>query len=38
LSVQIEDSVCVGDDAPIILSAEAPKEIADIEALAKSHI
>ena len=33
MSVQIEDSVAVGAEHPIILSAEAPKEIDDIEAL-----
>lgn len=35
MSVQIEDSVAVGAEHPLILSAEAPKEIDDIEALCK---
>jgi len=33
IGIRIEDSVCVGDDGPIVLSAEAAKEIEDIEAL-----
>ena len=33
LGVRIEDSVCVDDDSPIVLTAEAVKEIDDIEAL-----
>ncbi|KAM5450707.1 aminopeptidase [Microsporum audouinii] len=31
--IRIEDSICVGDDNPIVLSPEAVKEIDDIEAL-----
>ena len=33
LGVQVEDSVAVGEEHPLLLSAEAPKEIADIEVL-----
>jgi len=33
LAVRIEDSVCVGDNNPYILSTEAVKEVVDIEAL-----
>lgn len=33
LAVRIEDSVCVDEDGPIILTAEAVKEVVDIEAL-----
>ncbi|KAI2466877.1 aminopeptidase-like protein [Annulohypoxylon bovei var. microspora] len=33
LGVRIEDSVCVGDDNPLILTTEAVKEVDDIEAL-----
>ena len=33
MGVRIEDSVCVDDDTPYILSAEAVKEVNDIEAL-----
>ncbi|QGI78179.1 unnamed protein product [Fusarium fujikuroi] len=33
MGVRIEDSVCVDDDSPYILSTEAVKEIDDIEAL-----
>ncbi|KAK0708257.1 peptidase M24, structural domain-containing protein [Lasiosphaeris hirsuta] len=33
LAVRIEDSVCVNDDGPIVLTAEAVKEVVDIEAL-----
>ncbi|KAL1954190.1 hypothetical protein VTO42DRAFT_1546 [Malbranchea cinnamomea] len=33
IGIRIEDSVCVGDDNPIILTTEAVKEIDDIEAL-----
>lgn len=33
LGVRIEDSVCVDDDSPFVLSTEAVKEVADIEAL-----
>jgi intermediate cleaving peptidase 55 len=33
MGIRIEDSVCVDDDSPYILSTEAVKEIADIEAL-----
>ena len=38
LGIQIEDSICVGKSDPLILSVEAPKEVEDIEALAKSRI
>lgn len=33
MAVRIEDSVCVDDDGPIILTTEAVKEVEDIEAL-----
>ncbi|KAF2635379.1 hypothetical protein P280DRAFT_194168 [Massarina eburnea CBS 473.64] len=33
IGMRIEDSVCVDEDSPYILSAEAVKEVADIEAL-----
>lgn len=33
LAVRIEDSVCVDDDSPLVLTTEAVKEIVDIEAL-----
>ncbi|KAK4134867.1 Creatinase/aminopeptidase [Trichocladium antarcticum] len=33
LAVRIEDSVCVEDDSQIVLTAEAVKEVEDIEAL-----
>ena len=33
LAVRIEDSVCVDDDSPLILTTEAVKEVVDIEAL-----
>ncbi|KAJ5702240.1 hypothetical protein N7488_009788 [Penicillium malachiteum] len=33
IGIRIEDSVCVGDDHPIVLTPEAVKEVDDIEAL-----
>ena len=33
LGIQVEDSVAVGEDHPLVLSAETPKEVADIENL-----
>ncbi|CAM1506450.1 Fc.00g060910.m01.CDS01 [Cosmosporella sp. VM-42] len=33
MGIRIEDSVCVDDDSPYILSTEAVKEVVDIEAL-----
>ncbi|KAL1986600.1 hypothetical protein VTN96DRAFT_6178 [Rasamsonia emersonii] len=33
MGIRIEDSVCVGEDNPIVLSPEAVKEVDDIEAL-----
>ncbi|KFA76248.1 hypothetical protein S40288_03596 [Stachybotrys chartarum IBT 40288] len=33
MGVRIEDSICVDDESPLVLSTEAVKEIADIEAL-----
>ncbi|KAH8887533.1 Creatinase/aminopeptidase [Thozetella sp. PMI_491] len=33
LAVRIEDSVCVDEDSPLILTTEAVKEVVDIEAL-----
>ncbi|KAJ5612797.1 hypothetical protein N7510_005991 [Penicillium lagena] len=33
IGIRIEDSVCVGDDHPIVLTTEAVKEVDDIEAL-----
>ncbi|KAK6354851.1 hypothetical protein TWF696_003983 [Orbilia brochopaga] len=34
IGIRIEDSVCIDDTSPIVLSANAAKEVADIEALA----
>ena len=31
--IRIEDSVCIGEDNPLVLTAEAVKEVVDIEAL-----
>ncbi|KAI5856695.1 aminopeptidase-like protein [Durotheca rogersii] len=36
LGIRIEDSVCVGEDSPLILTTEAAKEVDDIEALRDS--
>lgn len=33
MGIRIEDSICVQDDSPLILTTEAVKEVADIEAL-----
>jgi intermediate cleaving peptidase 55 len=33
IGIRIEDSICVQDDSPIILTTEAVKEVVDIEAL-----
>ncbi len=33
IGIRIEDSICVLDDSPLVLTTEAVKEIADIEAL-----
>jgi intermediate cleaving peptidase 55 len=33
MAVRIEDSVCVDDDSPLVLTTEAVKEVVDIEAL-----
>lgn len=33
IGIRIEDSVCVDDDGPIVLTTEAVKEVVDIEAL-----
>lgn len=33
IGIRIEDSVCVQDDAPLVLTTEAVKEVVDIEAL-----
>ena len=33
IGIRIEDSVCVQDDSPLVLTTEAVKEIVDIEAL-----
>ncbi|KAJ5594934.1 uncharacterized protein N7459_001142 [Penicillium hispanicum] len=33
IGIRIEDSVCVGDEHPIVLTPEAVKEVEDIEAL-----
>jgi intermediate cleaving peptidase 55 len=33
IGIRIEDSVCVRDDSPLILTTEAVKEVVDIEAL-----
>ena len=34
MGIRIEDSVCVDETSPVILSVNAAKEVADIEALA----
>jgi intermediate cleaving peptidase 55 len=31
IGIRIEDDVCISKDGPIVLTAEAPKEIVDIE-------
>jgi intermediate cleaving peptidase 55 len=33
IGIRIEDSICVQDDSPLVLTTEAVKEVADIEAL-----
>ena len=33
IGIRIEDSVCVQDDSPLVLTTEAVKEVVDIEAL-----
>ncbi|KAF2468477.1 xaa-Pro aminopeptidase-like protein [Lindgomyces ingoldianus] len=33
IGIRIEDSVCVDDDSPLVLTTEAVKEVVDIEAL-----
>ncbi|RAL62575.1 hypothetical protein DID88_004424 [Monilinia fructigena] len=33
MGIRIEDSVCVQDDSPLVLTTEAVKEVVDIEAL-----
>lgn len=33
MGIRIEDSICVDDDSPYVLTTEAVKEVADIEAL-----
>jgi intermediate cleaving peptidase 55 len=33
VGIRIEDSVCIEDEVPHILTTEAVKEVADIEAL-----
>jgi intermediate cleaving peptidase 55 len=33
LGIRIEDSICVQDESPLVLTAEAAKEVEDIEAL-----
>ncbi|EAS35841.1 xaa-Pro dipeptidase app [Coccidioides immitis RS] len=33
IGIRIEDSVCVGDESPLVLTTEAVKEVDDIEAL-----
>jgi intermediate cleaving peptidase 55 len=35
--MRIEDSVCIDDDSPYVLTTEAVKEIVDIEALKGSE-
>ncbi|KAL7275317.1 aminopeptidase [Rhizina undulata] len=37
MGIRIEDSICVGEEGPIVLSVEAVKEVADIEALGEKH-
>jgi hypothetical protein len=40
IGIRIEDSICVGDDSPISLSAEAVKEVSDtwLRSLHHSHL
>jgi intermediate cleaving peptidase 55 len=33
IGIRIEDSVCVQNDSPLVLTTEAVKEVVDIEAL-----
>ncbi|KAI6353732.1 hypothetical protein MCOR25_008903 [Pyricularia grisea] len=33
MAIRIEDSICVLDDVPLVLTSEAVKEVADVEAL-----
>ncbi|KAK2744254.1 hypothetical protein FQN57_004339 [Myotisia sp. PD_48] len=35
IGIRIEDSVCIGDDNPLVFTTEAVKEIDDIEALSR---
>ncbi|BFZ56674.1 aminopeptidase [Savitreella phatthalungensis] len=35
IGLRVEDSVCIGSEVPTVLSVEAVKEVADIEALTK---
>ncbi|KAL7272389.1 aminopeptidase [Rhizina undulata] len=37
MGIRIEDSICVGEEGPIVLSVEAVKEVVDIEALGEKH-
>ncbi|KAI9835914.1 MAG: hypothetical protein M1819_001812 [Sarea resinae] len=36
IGIRIEDSVCIQEETPLILTTEAPKEVVDIEALRKA--
>lgn len=37
IGIRIEDSVCVGDDNPIVLTTEAVKEVCQIPAVVYGH-
>ena len=36
IGIRIEDDICISPNGPIILTAEAPKEVVDIEYIMKS--
>ena len=38
IGIQIEDSVAIGDEHPLVLSTEAVKEVVDIEALRAENV
>jgi intermediate cleaving peptidase 55 len=38
LGVRIEDEVAFGDDGPLVLSVNAPKEIVDVEAACQGFL
>lgn len=38
IGIRVEDSVCVGDDHPIVLSPEAVKEVCSIDRRLRRHL